>query len=76
MFSYQDISERISQLLTPDNARCEIKIIYQTIEDLQSACPNNNGDWFFSGNYPTPGGNDVVNRAFINYMENNNKRAY
>lgn len=76
MYSYQEISDRIGLLLTPTNANCEIKIIYQTIEDLQLACPNNNGDWFFSGNYPTPGGYDVVNRAFINYIENRNERAY
>ncbi|MFT4566375.1 MAG: amidophosphoribosyltransferase [Saprospiraceae bacterium] len=76
LYSYQEVSDRISLLLTPENAKCEIKIIYQTIEDLQSACPDNNGDWFFSGNYPTSGGNDVVNRAFVNYMEKRNERAY
>jgi amidophosphoribosyltransferase len=51
-------------------------VIYQTIEGLHDACPNDHGDWYFTGNYPTPGGNMVVNKAFINYMEGNNKRAY
>lgn len=76
LFGYEEISDRISQILTPKDVTCEIKIIYQTIEDLQKSCPNNNGDWFFSGNYPTPGGNRVVNRSFINFMENKNERAY
>lgn len=76
LFGYDQISEKISQILTPQNVSCEIKIIYQTTEDLREACPNNNGDWYFSGNYPTPGGNRVVNRSFINFMENINERAY
>ncbi len=75
-YDYKIISDRISLLLTPPNATCEIKIIYQSLEHLQEACPNNNGDWFFSGNYPTPGGFGVVNQAFINFMENKNERAY
>ena len=54
----------------------EVDIIYQSIEQLHQACPNNNGDWYFSGNYPTPGGNRVINKAFINYMENKDERAY
>lgn len=76
MYDYRLISKKISQLLTPENATCEINIIYQSLEGLRSACPNNNGDWFFSGNYPTPGGNKVVNKAFINFMEDKNERAY
>lgn len=76
LYGYKQISDRISELLTPKNATCEVKIIYQTLEHLQEACPNNNGDWFFSGNYPTPGGFGVVNRAFINFVENKNERAY
>lgn len=76
LYSYTDISDRISRILTPANINCEVKIIFQTVEDLRSACPNNNGDWYFSGNYPTPGGNTVVNRSFINFMENRNVRAY
>lgn len=75
-YEYEQISDRISQLLKPVNASCEVKIIYQTVENLRQACPNNNGDWFFSGDYPTPGGFGVVNRAFMNYMEKKNERAY
>jgi len=75
-YDYKVISDRISHLLTPDNANCEIKIIYQTLDALKKACPNNNGDWFFSGNYPTPGGNKVVNKSFINFIERKNERAY
>ncbi len=76
LYSYTQISDRISVILTPENINCEVKIIFQTVEDLREACPNNNGDWYFSGNYPTPGGNRVVNRSFINFMENKNVRAY
>ena len=76
LFSAEQISKKISQILTPKNTRAEVEIIYQGIEDLHIACPNNNGDWYFSGNYPTPGGNKVVTKAFINYVEGNNKRAY
>ncbi len=75
-YEYTRISDQISKMLTPPSAGCEIKIIYQTLENLQEACPNNNGDWFFSGNYPTPGGNKVVNKAFINFIERKNERAY
>ncbi len=76
LFSYEQISDRIGIILTPKDIGCEVKIIFQTIEDLRKACPNNNGDWYFSGNYPTPGGNRVVNRSFINFIENRNERAY
>jgi len=76
LFSYEQISDRISMILTPKDINCAVKIIFQTIEDLHGACPNNNGDWYFSGNYPTPGGNRVVNRSFINFIENKNERAY
>ncbi|MDX1652159.1 MAG: amidophosphoribosyltransferase [Brumimicrobium sp.] len=75
-FSADEISEKISALLTPVNINAEVKIVYQTIENLHEACPNNTGDWYFTGNYPTPGGNKVVNRAFINYVEGNLARAY
>lgn len=68
-FSYQEISDRIAQMVTPDSCRCPVKVVYQTIEGLHRACPKNNGDWYFSGDYPTPGGNKFVNRAFINYYE-------
>lgn len=75
-FSAEQISKKISQILTPKDTRAEVEIIYQGIEDLHIACPNHTGDWYFSGNYPTPGGNKVVTKAFINYIEGNNKRAY
>ena len=75
-FTQEEISAKMSRMLTPKNVKCKVKIIFQTIEGLQEACPNNNGDWYFSGNYPTPGGVRVVNRAFINFMEKRNDRAY
>lgn len=75
-FHYEAISEKIAQLVTPPGIKPVVKIIYQTVEGLRQACPNNNGDWYFSGNYPTPGGNRVVNRAFINFMEGRDERAY
>lgn len=76
VFTYEQISDKIAEIIKPEGIKPEVKVIYQTIEDLHKACPNNKGDWYFSGNYPTPGGNRVVNKAFINYMENNNMRAY
>ncbi len=75
-FTALQISEKISELLTPPNVKARIEIIYQTIEDLHAACPGHTGDWYFTGNYPTPGGNKVVNRSFINYIEGKNERAY
>lgn len=75
-FSYTDISSKIAELLTPEGIHSKVEIIFQTIEGLHDACPENKGDWYFSGNYPTPGGNKVVNRAFINYYEGSNERAY
>ncbi len=75
-FTNDEISERITQLLRPHNIKAETKIIYQTVENLHQACPNHLGDWYFTGNYPTPGGNRVVNKAFINYIDGNNERAY
>ncbi len=75
-FDYETISKKIAEIVTPEGIKPKVEVIYQTIEGLRDACPNNNGDWYFSGNYPTPGGNRVVNRSFINYMENNKKRAY
>ncbi len=75
-FSYEEISRRIARILTPKAIGPEVEIIYQTVEGLREACPNNNGDWYFSGDYPTPGGHRVVNRAFINYMEKKDVRAY
>ena len=62
--------------MSEDGINAEVKIIFQSIENLHIACPKNLGDWYFTGNYPTPGGNRVVNRAFINFFEGNNERAY
>ena len=79
LFDYEDISAEIARIITPDNVDpsvTTVEVIYQTLDGLHEACPNNRGDWYFSGNYPTPGGNRVVNRAFVNYMENKNVRAY
>jgi len=75
-FTAHRISEKVSELLTPHTVKAKIEIIYQTIEDLHTACPNHTGDWYFTGNYPTPGGNKVVNKSFINYIEGKNVRAY
>ncbi|MDA9634582.1 amidophosphoribosyltransferase [bacterium] len=75
-FSAKEISSKISQILKPKDTKAEVEIIYQSIGDLHIACPNHNGDWYFTGNYPTPGGNKVVTKAFINYVEGNKKRAY
>jgi amidophosphoribosyltransferase len=75
-FTDEEISNKITELLRPSNIQAETKIIYQTVENLHKACPDHTGDWYFTGNYPTPGGNKVVNKAFINYMEGNNERAY
>ncbi len=75
-FTDEQISGKISELLTGDNVQAEVKIIFQPVENLHKACPNHLGDWYFTGNYPTVGGNRVVNRAFINFYEGNKKRAY
>jgi len=75
-FSSQQISEKISSLLTEKDIKSGVTIIYQTIEDLHDAIPGHTGDWYFTGNYPTPGGNRVVNQSFINYIEGKNVRAY
>jgi amidophosphoribosyltransferase len=75
-FSDEEISDEIAVLLRPAEIHAEVRIIFQPVNNLHSACPNNLGDWYFTGDYPTPGGNKVVNRAFINYMEGINERAY
>lgn len=75
-FSYETISAKIAQIITPPNIKPKVEVIYQTLEDLRASCPDHNGDWYFSGNYPTPGGNRVANRAFMYYMEGKDKRAY
>ncbi len=75
-FTTQEISNKIAQLITPTGVDLPIQVIYQTIEDLHDSCPTNTGDWYFTGNYPTPGGNRVVNKAFLNYLEGKNVRGY
>ena len=74
--SANQISDKIAQMLTTADIHAKVKIIYQTIEDLHEAIPGHTGDWYFTGNYPTPGGNKVVNKSFINYIEGRNERAY
>ncbi len=76
MFTTEEISNKIAELITPKGLETPIQVIFQTIESLHRACPTNTGDWYFTGNYPTPGGNRVVNKAFINYMEGKNVRGY
>ena len=75
-FTDDQLAEKIAQLLTPKDMRAKVKIVYQSIENLHLACPNDLGDWYFTGNYPTPGGNRVVNNSFINFIEGRNNRAY
>ena len=75
-FSAKQISKKIGEILSPEGINAEVEIIYQTIEGLHSACPHNLGDWYFTGNYPTPGGNRIVNKAFVNFFEGKNQRAY
>ena len=75
-FSPEEISDKIAQLITPGNVNIPVEVIYQTVEDLHECCPTNTGDWYFTGNYPTPGGNRVCNKAFVNYIEGNNVRGY
>ena len=75
-FTAQQISDKIAEMLRPKDLKVELTIIYQSIEDLHRACPDHLGDWYFTGNYPTPGGNSIANRAFMNYMEKKNVRAY
>ncbi len=75
-FSDDELSDKIAQLLTPPSIKAKVQIVYQTVENLHLSCPHNLGDWYFTGNYPTPGGNKVVNKAFINWVEGKNERAY
>jgi len=75
-FSNEEISAKIAELLTPPTIKAEVEIVFQTVENLHIACPNHLGDWYFTGDYPTPGGNKVVNKAFINWVEKRNERAY
>jgi amidophosphoribosyltransferase len=75
-FLFEQVSDKITELLTPKDIVSKVQIVYQKIEDLHQACPNHLGDWYFTGNYPTPGGNRVVNRSFINFIEGKSERAY
>lgn len=76
LFTIDEITNKIAELVTPKDLGIPVQVIYQTIENLHTACPSNLGDWYFTGNYPTPGGNKVVNKAFMNYMEGKNVRGY
>ena len=75
-FTTEEVSAKIAEMLKTPDINAEIEVIYQTVANLHKACPDNLGDWYFTGDYPTPGGNRVVNQAFINFYEGNNKRAY
>ncbi len=75
-FTDEEISQEIARIIKPHSLKAEVEVIFQTLENLHEACPNHKGDWYFSGNYPTPGGNKVVNKAFMNWMEGKNVRAY
>lgn len=75
-FKQQEISDKIAQIITPEGTNAEVQLIYQTLDNLHLATPHHTGDWYFSGNYPTAGGNKVVNKAFVNWKEGNNQRAY
>lgn len=76
LFTPEEVSAKIAKLLKPEDCNAEVEIVYQSIENLHKACPNDLGDWYFTGNYPTPGGNRVVNGSFINFVEGKDKRAY
>ncbi len=76
VFPYEDVSRKIAEIIKPEGVKAEVSVVYQTVENLNKACPKNLGDWYFTGNYPTPGGNKVVNKSFINFMEGKLVRAY
>lgn len=75
-FTDQEVSDRIAEIIKPKGLKARVDVLYQTLDNLHKACPKNLGDWYFSGDFPTPGGNKVVNRAFVNWMEGKNQRAY
>ena len=75
-YTDEDISNQISKILKEKEIKTQVKVIFQTVESLHVACPKNLGDWYFTGDYPTPGGNKVVNQSFVNYFEGTKKRAY
>jgi amidophosphoribosyltransferase len=76
LFTQEQISKKVAEIVTPENFEPEVEIIFQTVDDLHTACPDHSGDWYFTGNFPTPGGVKITNRAFIYFMENNSARAY
>ncbi len=76
LFDYEAVSRKIAEIVTPEDTKPKVEVIFQTLDGLHKACPNNSGDWYFSGRYPTPGGNRVVNRAFMNFIEEKDERAY
>jgi amidophosphoribosyltransferase len=76
LFTVDEITNKIAEIVTPKDMKSEVKVIYQTVENLHKACPNHLGDWYFTGNFPTRGGNRVVNQSFVNYMEGLAVRAY
>jgi amidophosphoribosyltransferase len=76
MVTPDEVSAKIGQMLKPADMNAEFEVIYQTVEALHESCPNHKGDWYFTGDYPTPGGHRVVNQSFVNYMEGSNERAY
>ena len=76
MFLYDDISKYVAKIVKPKEMKSKFQIIYQSIDNLNKACPNHLGDWYFTGDYPTPGGNKVVNQAYVNFYEGVKKRAY
>ena len=75
-FTQEEVSQKIAEMLTPKDINAEVEIIYQTVDNLHQACPKNLGDWYFTGDYPTPGGRKVVNQSFVNYVQGKNVRAY
>jgi len=75
-FEPQEVSDKIAEMLSANSIRASVRIIFQTVDNLHKACPKNLGDWYFTGDYPTPGGNRVVNKAYINFYEGNDARAY
>ena len=75
-FTYDQVSDKIAEIITPSDLNAEVQVVYQTVENLHKACPHHLGDWYFTGDYPTPGGNRVVNRAFVNFMQGKTVRAY
>ncbi|GAB3912901.1 amidophosphoribosyltransferase [Larkinella knui] len=75
-FTHDQISDKVAEIVTPKDLKADVAVIFQTVDNLRKACANHSGDWYFTGNYPTPGGNKVVNKAFVNYMEGKGVRAY